>query len=199
MATPQPSSEPDAPTQAPQIQAAPEDSAVAPVTAAEPNAGDSALHSTVEAVEAFAELTLAPVAVLRRGHWTHRVAVFVHLLAGLAAGTVAWRLKLDDWGVYLGAGLSATVLAANFLRWKRHWGWVRRSLLTSAALGVTLLWGALLFDRAQASVRGLRDPSASKWFWIPTAALALAVALIIAQLIVRTRRDRQIAPSVRDR
>jgi hypothetical protein len=194
MATPQSSSDPNKPTPVPQIQAPPEDSEIAPEPTAEPGTAESALHSTVEAVEAFAELTLAPVAVLRRGHWTHRVAVFVHLLAGLTAGTVAWRLALDDWGVYLGAGLSATVLSANFLRWKRHWGWVRRSLLTSAALGVTLLWGALLFDRAQASVRGLRDPSASKWFWIPTAALALAVALIIAQLIVRTRRDRQIAP-----
>lgn len=160
-------------------------------------AGESALQSTVEAVEAFAELTLAPVAVLRRGHWTHRAAIISHLLAGLAAGAVAWRLQLDDWGVYLGAGLTATVLAANFLRWKPRWGWLRRSVLTAAALAVTLLWAALLFDRAQASVRGLRDRSASAWFWIPTAGLALSVALIIAQLVIRTRRDRQLQRSTR--
>lgn len=146
----------------------------------------------VEAVEALAEMTLAPVASLRRGHWTHRSAVLVHLAGGLAGGIAAWRLGLADWGVYLAGGLCASVLAANFLRWKRRWGWWRRGAQTAAALFVTIVWGALLFDRAQASVRISGDPSASAWFWVPTAALALSVPLVIAQYIVRTRRDRAL-------
>ncbi len=145
-----------------------------------------------EAVEALAETTLAPVASLRRGHWTHRAAVLVHLSGGIAGGVAAWRLGLTDWGVYLTGGLCASVLVANSLRWKRRWGWLRRGAQTTVAVAVTLAWGALLFDRAQASVRASGDPSASAWFWIPTAALALAVPLLVAQYIVRTRRDRAL-------
>lgn len=146
----------------------------------------------VEAVEALAEMTLAPVASLRRGHWTHRAAVLVHLSGGVAGGVTAWRLGLADWGVYVAGGLCASVLAANFLRWKRRWGWFRRGAQTLAALVVTIVWGALLFDRAQASVRSTSDPSASAWFWIATASLALAVPLLIAQYVVRTRSDRAL-------
>ena len=146
----------------------------------------------VEAVEALAEMTLAPVVGMRRGHWTHRAALLVHLSGGLLGGIAAWRLGLTDWGVYLLGGLCTSVLAANFLRWKRRWGWLRRGGQTLAALAITVLWGALLFDRAQASVRGTPDPSASAWFWAPTAALVLAIPLLIAQFLIRTRRDRAL-------
>lgn len=143
------------------------------------------------AVEAIADVTLAPVGNLRSRSWPLRTAALLHFVAAGAAIWVALELTLEDWQVYALAGFGTAVLSGNFLRWRRRWGWVRRALRLLAALAVDLVWGLLLLDRAVAGARGAHSSdSASPHFFVPLALLAAGAVLSAVHFVLDTRASR---------
>ncbi len=147
--------------------------------------------AALDAVESLAAVTLAPVAELRHSPWLLRAAMACQVAATVAVGATAWSLDLPDWWVFLAMGVATTVLVGNIMRWRRRWGWIRRTVLTAFSCSATLVWLILLIDRAQAGTRNLtRDDAASPWFWLPATLLVAALVLLVLHFVIGTRRDR---------
>ncbi len=142
----------------------------------------------VGAVEAIADITLAPVGNLRSRSWPLRTSALLHFAAAGAATWVGWDAGLRDWQVYLVSGLGTAVLVGNFLRWRRRWGWFRRTLRLGMALAVDAIWGLLLFDRAYAGALSHGDsPAASVRFAIPLLLLVAGAVLAVVHLLLDTK------------
>lgn len=159
-----------------------EDSAAPPVIEAEGFAG---------AVEAIADVTLAPVGNLRSRSWPLRTAALLHFASAAAAIWVAMELALEDWQVYAGVGFGTAVLSGNFLRWRRRWGWVRRAIRLLGVLLVDLVWGLLLLDRAAAGAQGVHSSeAASAHFAVPLALLCAGALLSAVHFVLDTKAAR---------
>lgn len=140
------------------------------------------------AVEALADVTLAPVGNLRSRSWPLRTAALLHFAAALAGIWVAIDLGLEDWQVYAAGGLGTAILSGNFLRWRRRWGWIRRAIRVLMALVVDVVWGLLLLDRALAGASGSHpSDAASPHFAVPLALLCVGAVLSIVYFITDTR------------
>ncbi|MSQ81636.1 MAG: hypothetical protein EXR77_01800 [Myxococcales bacterium] len=156
-----------------------------------PIVADSAARA---AVEAFANVALAPVQEIRHSPWLLRSAMLLATGAGPLVGAAAWSSGQPDWVAYLIGGVSTTILVGNFMRWRRRWGWFRRGLHMAAALGVLATWSALLLDRAWAPTPDAaiaQFVAASSLFWLPFSANAGAAVLLVAHYITATRTDRR--------
>ncbi|MSP90971.1 MAG: hypothetical protein EXR79_04075 [Myxococcales bacterium] len=134
------------------------------------------------AILSFADATVAPLqaglgsrAVFLRG------ALVAHLASTAAAAWAALDARQSDWQVYLWAGAGGVVLVGNSMRWPPQSGRLRRLVATSFALFVTLVWAALLLDRAVAGALpdAVGTPVPASGFWAPTALLTLCGALLI--------------------
>jgi len=151
----------------------------------------AATDSAAAAVGAFADVALAPVAGIRSSPWLLRGAMLCLLAAAAAAPWAVWTARHPDWGVYLAGGAATAILAGNFMRWRRRWGWLRRGIFVAAALAVVAVWTALLIDRAAApSAPGAALLAGSPAFWLPAGLCAGAVVLLLLHYVIDTRRDR---------
>ena len=150
-----------------------------------------------EAMEAIADVALAPMAEIRKSPWLLRLAMLAAVLAAAAAPWVAWQTNGEDWGVYLAAGVATAILVGNFMRWRRRWGWFRRGFNVALALLVLAAWSALLVDRAVAGLRHdahLLLAAASPWFWLPVGLNVATAVLVVLHYIIGTRREHARAP-----
>ena len=144
-----------------------------------------------DAVQAIADVAMAPVdEVLGHAIWL-RWALLCHVLATVAATVVAFLHGFGDWQVYLATGLLTAILIGNFMRWGPTAGWFRRVWTTSFALIIDAVWLLLLFDRARAGrwhpsrwPRHIFAPDASPWFWLPVLLLALCAGFLVAHGIL---------------
>lgn len=146
------------------------------------------------AVEALADVALAPVGNLRSRSWPLRSAALLHFAAAFAGIWVAVDLRLEDWQVYAAAGLGTAILSGNFLRWRRRWGWLRRAIRVLMALIVDAVWGLLLLDRAVAGASGTHpSDAASAHFAVPLALLCAGAVVSVVYFVLDTRAARHPA------
>lgn len=146
-----------------------------------------------DVMDALADVALAPVAEIRHSPLLLQWAMLCAVMATGAAPLVVWQSKGEDWGVYLAIAAATAILAGNFMRWRRRWGWVRRGLGLAMALLVLVAWSALLIDRAVAGLRHdaqLLLTAASPWFWVPVGLNLATAVLLVLHYIIGTRRDR---------
>lgn len=154
----------------------------------------AAKHAVQDAVDAIADVALAPVQeVLGKALWL-RYALVCHLLSTLVATVIALRHDFADWQVYAWTGLLTAVLIGNFMRWSPDAGWFHRASTTFCALIVDLVWLILLYDRARVGTilhplhkRDAWSADSSPWFWLPVLLLTACASLLVAHAILAPR------------